>query len=217
MEYCSTTLRLQVNRILALCLFSVCLFSYQKVWAGGKDATSFSDTYSLSAIEYCEIYLSWVTEPHPDYNSEQYMSCKKMDTFKPVRTLTAKEEKDSKEKIISLSSAKDNDWPLINVNIKAELKSWRFMSTSLMIDGHEYNLSEYVLGHSGGYRSIEVGYLDKTIILRLKNKSITQLAIMPTYCENGSIDYTVEQIFSWYPPLLESSYQKTFIKTPSCT
>ena len=120
------------------------------------------------------------------------------------------------EQEISLSSTKDDAWPLVDVVVKTKSTSGRLTIVSLSIDDARYTLSEYMPVEKYGFSAIHIGYVGEVILIRLEHQSITQLSIIPEYCEDGDVGFGVSQVFSWYPPFQEESYWKTFYTTPQC-
>jgi len=215
MESGQKKLRFRVNRALISVLMIFILFlSFQSVEAGGNSGAEFFDNYKLSQREKCEIYRSILNRISSNEHEE---ICSKVVTFKAVRSL--KPNKALREQSIYLSSTKDDDWSLIDVSIKTELKGDVLNIKDLVVNDFSFNISEYLFGYKGDYNSIEIGSIGEVIIIQLKDQSILQLSIIPTQCENEGLiytDYSVFQVFSWYPPMQGASYSKAFFKSPIC-
>jgi len=131
-------------------------------------------------------------------------------------SLVAEGENGENYQKLEYRSQSEKDWPFADISIQSIVKDWNFKDISFLLDGTIFDLSEYVLGYQKGFDQIELGYSGSTILIRLQETSIHQIAITQNYCEDGSVDYSVSEVFSWYPPFLEDSYHKTIFKTPSC-
>jgi len=206
MEYCQTKFRFRVNRILIFIAVVIAFAIPSTVWGGGTNDSEFFDSYSLSEREKCEIQKSWLNEENTKCAGGQY--------FQPIRSL--KVDNTKKEQEIFLSSKKDDDWPLVNIALKAEMKSGYLIVSSLSINGFGYDLAEYLYADQMEYETIEIGRVGDAIVIQLKGQSTTQLSIISKYCDNGEVAYVVSQAFSWYPPMQGESYSKTFFKSPTC-
>ena len=145
-----------------------------------------------------------------------FTKCDKVSPFHAVGKLVAEGENGENYQKLEYRSQSEKDWPFADISIQSIVKDWNFKDISFLLDGTIFDLSEYVLGYQKGFDQIELGYSGSTILIRLQETSIHQIAITQNYCEDGSVDYSVSEVFSWYPPFLEDSYHKTIFKTPSC-
>jgi len=182
------------------------------VWGGGSVDTEFFEKYNLSPREKCEVYFSW-----NQTNELKTVNCDQIQTFQAIKTISLATQ--SKTPEIFLSS-QDDDWPLTNMHIKTKLEGGELSIASLLVNGADFNISEYLFANQKSFTSVEVGFIGEVIMIQLRNSSMTQLSIIPKYCRDKDtnwVEYYINQSFSWYPPFQEDSYIKTFFKTPSCT
>lgn len=201
--------RVSTSLIIIQLIFIIC---FSSAWADGSLDEEFFERYTPSKREMCEIYKSWLSTEQMNAHSAY---CKGVALFKPIRTLKADINK--KEQAIYLSSKRDNDWPLVDVSVKAQMNPERLKITSFLLNGYGYDLSEYTASSGKwDYSEISVGYIGEVIILQLRENRIEQLFFIPQHCDDGEVEYSVNQVFSWYPPMQEDSYSKTFITSPSC-
>ena len=206
----------KVNSLIVFAIICAALIPLS-TWAEDNADVSSSEPNALSTLEKCEIYMSSVHERHPDFGSDQYLKCKDMNLFQPLRTITFSKENKQEDNRLSLSKSTNKDWPLVDLSITVTAGEWSFEVPQLMLSGLEYNLSDYILGPSKGYSNIKVGYSGETIIIQLRGLGIDQLTLTPSQCEDESLEYNVTQVLSWYPPFRDDGYTKTFIKWPCTT
>jgi len=206
--------RINCTLILTILLLLSSLFSL--AWADGRNDSDFFKNYKLTQREKCEIFSSFSGKK----DTQNYSSnCNKTSIFMPIRSLGSNEVTEKRD--IHLSSKKDEDWQLVDVSVKMELVNELLVIKGVWVNNRSYNLSEYLFADQTNYDSIEIGNIDNVIIIQLKNQSIIQVSIIPHYCygdgdELTYVDYSVSQVFSWYPPMQEDSYTKTFFKSPTC-
>ena len=186
-------------------------------WAEDNADVSSSEPNALSTLEKCEIYMSSVHERHPDFGSDQYLKCKDMNLFQPLRTITFSKENKQEDNRLSLSKSTDKDWPLVDLSITVTSGEWSFETPQLMLNDLEYNLSDYIVGPAESYGNIKVGYSGETIIIQLSGLGIVQLTLTPSQCEGESSQYNLTEVLSWYPPFGDHGYSKSFIKWPCTT
>lgn len=214
MEYFETKSKAQTSRILIAAMIAITAFSSSLIWAGGRVDEEFFETYTLTEREMCELIAS-----HSPFNERRWKvnNCDQQTKFKPLRSIRAPAYGEADmEQEISLSSSIGEDWPLADITIKTKSTAGLLTINKLSINDVGYNLSEYMPEEKHGYSAIHIGYSGEAILIRLEHQSITQLAIVPTYCKDKSVDFTASQVLSWYPPFQEDSYSKTFFTSPTC-
>lgn len=214
MRHNDTKTTFGIRRVFVTLMIAAVGLSSSSTLADGQLGAEFFETYPLNKREMCEIIAS-----HPSYREKNWETnnCDKQNLFKPIRSIQspAYDEADM-EQVISLSSKKDDDWPLVDVVVKTKSTSGYLSIDTLSIDGGEYNLWDYMAEEKHGFSAVHISHVGGVILIRLEHQSITQLSITPEYCEDGDVGFGVSQVFSWYPPFQEESYSKSFYKTPGC-
>jgi len=204
-------------RILMIEFLAIILFLFPSLaWSDEPHVSQFSEAHSLSLREFCDIYRSADERRYSDSGRLMFTKCDKVSPFHAVGKLVPEGENGENYQKLEYTSQSETDWPFADVSIRSIEKDWNFKDISFVLDGTIFDLSEYVLGYQKGFDQIELGYSGSTILIRLQETSIHQVAITQNYCEDGSVDYSVSEVFSWYPPFLEDSYHKTIFKTPTC-
>ena len=206
----------KVNSLIASAIICAALIPLS-TWAEDNVDVSSSEPNALSTLEKCEIYMSSVYEGHPDFENDQYLKCKDMNLFEPLRTITFSKENKQEATRLSLSKSTDKDWPLVDLSITVTSGKWSFETPQLMLSDQEYNLSDYIVGPPEGYSNIKLGYSGETIIIQLRGLGIDQLTLTPSQCEGESSQYGLTEVLSWYPPFGDDGYSKSFIKWPCTT